>query len=335
MAGKGAMRLVAAAIGVIAIVGLAGCGGDDGNEGDATGASGALASKEAGDTAAAERSGSSGPDAGSSTASTVEESEAVELTIGKTGWYREFAVTVDTATVQGGGFGSDVTLEVTYENLTEQTARPADAKVIIDGESISPFPDTPEVPGKGKAKGSIGFTLEQADLDEAAAADALEAVELVYGEASDNQTTIPLGSSAKVESVEPKTLAVTGQLTLAELIVDVLSGSVAPSYESGEKGKTELNLKIKISCSANCPNSGYAVDRSMFSVTGPGGLSAVADGRSGWCCDAIYPGDVSDSADNYVTFVVASPGTGSYTLTFTDPDLVAAGATPGTLAFTV
>jgi hypothetical protein len=116
--------------------------------------------------------------------------------------------------------------------------------------------------------------------------------------------------------------------------VEVLSGTLAPSYQSGGKGKAALDLRIKLSCSATCPGSGNSVDRGMFSVAGPSGQSVVASDQSDYCCDAIYPNDISDDPRNILRFLVPLPGTGSYTLTMNSPSIVAAGSAPATLTFT-
>ena len=44
----------------------------------------------------------------------------------------------------------------------------------------------------------------------------------------------------------------------------------------------------------------------------------TADSRSDYCSDATVSETVSDSERNILTFVVPSPGTGAYQLTYTD-----------------
>ena len=73
----------------------------------------------------------------------------------------------------------------------------------------------------------------------------------------------------------------------------------------------------------------------VLSVLTPKGTSAVTDIRSKYCCDAIYPGTVSDNARNIVTFLVPTPGTGAYTMTLKNDSLVANGTAPATWSFTV
>ncbi|MCC6438772.1 MAG: hypothetical protein IT196_27360 [Acidimicrobiales bacterium] len=319
-------------LGFIAVLGLASCGGDDGGSDDGASTTETIASKEAG-AVTADTADEAGSSAGG-TAGADSEPEPIELTVGKTGWYDGFAVTVDRVQAVS-SFGTEVTVELTYQNLGGETAYAPEARVVLDGEALDTFPEVPEVPGEAKTSGTIVFGLNEEDLDEAGLVEALGTAQLVFGEARDNQTKLPLIPSGTVESTEPKELSVTGTLTHGDLIVKVLGGTLAPSYEEGEKGKAQLDLRFEVSCSATCPGSGFAIDRSMFSVKGADGTSAVADDRSRWCCDAIYPGDIADDADHVVSFVVASPGTGAWTLTFNEPNLTTSGTAPVPLSFTI
>jgi hypothetical protein len=256
--------------------------------------------------------------------------------IEKTGWYDGFAITVVDATAeQGFGNGVDVTVNLNYQNLGTQDANPPDADIEIGGESQQGLFDAPGIPGGGKAKGSVVLTVTPDKPTDTMTFDqAIDKVSLVYGDTADNQTSIPLATSADVVSVEPKTLAAAGTLSQGQITIDVVGGSLVPSYESGEKGKSLLNLRIKLTCAPGCQAQGYNTGVEEFSVTGPDGTSVIADGRSEYCCDALYPETVSDGERNIVTFVVPSPGTGAYTLTYKNPSLTTAGTAPGTLAFT-
>ena len=227
-----------------------------------------------------------------------------------------------------------VTINFTYRNLGTDPATPPEASVEADGEVQSGFFDTPTIPGAAKAKGTVAVHVVPNDGEKLSADQSIDKVILVYGNASDNQTTIPLAAGAKVESIEPKSLTVAGKLVQGPLNFEVVSGASAPSYEAGDKGKALLNLKIKISCAPDCAASGYNTGREEFSIIGPDGNSIVADQRSPYCCDAIYPGTVSDNQRNVLTFVVALPGTGKYTLTYKNPSLTSGGTAPATFDFT-
>ena len=252
--------------------------------------------------------------------------------VDKTGWWGGFAITVGEVTAtQGFGDAADLAIELNYENLGTQPWYAPTPTAEVDASVIESFLDnTPEVPAGGKTNAELAVVVLGDDDGQVDLEAAIDAVSLVFGDAADNQTFIPLAASAEVTSVEPKDLAVTGTLTQGEVLVDVVSGSLEPSYESGEKDKSLVNLRIKVSCGPDCSEYGYNVGRENFALTAPDGTSVTPDDRSLYCCDAIYPGTVSDSEGNVLTFLVASPGTGDYTFTFTG---LVEGA-PGTLAFT-
>ena len=330
-----ATRAMAGALGVIALLSLASCGGDDAGPA-AEKTSESVDSRSSATTRAETSSDASTASSPRSSAATTQ-AEPITVTLGKTGWYGGFAVTLDELTAEPGPFGTSATINATYQNLADEAQVPPQGAVVLDGASLPTQWDSPNIPGAGKAKGTIAFDIEADDdkpVDEAALTALLAKATLTYGEAADNQTKLPLAANGKVESTEPKELTSAGTLTQGQLIVDVLDGHLQPSYASGEKGKAELSLHIKISCAADCPASGFNVDASMFSVKGPDGTSVVADSRSEYCCDTIYPGDVSDNAKNIVTFVVPVPGTGPYTLTFNNPTLTSGGIAAATFAFT-
>ncbi|MEP6981900.1 MAG: hypothetical protein ABJA16_14130, partial [Nakamurella sp.] len=254
--------------------------------------------------------------------------------IGKTGWYDGFAITVGKVTAEPGyGTDIDVTVAMTYQNLGVENNSPSSGSVELGGLVVDGFFDTPTIPGGAKGAGTVTFSVvPDAPLTPA---EAIDQVTLVWGDTSDNQTQIPFADSADVKSQEPQSLALTGTLTQGQIIVDVVSGSFTPSYQSGEKGKALLNVRVKLTCAADCNASGWNTGREEFSVTGPDGNAVVADQRSEYCCDALYPGTVSDSERNVLTFVVPLPGTGDYTLTYDNKNLSSTGIAAPTFTFTV
>jgi hypothetical protein len=333
-----ARTITLAAAGLALITTLAACGG--GVDGSAQAAANSIQAaikanqpSEGSRVAADSATDAAAPDTAVSTSAAP---TPVTRQIGKTGWYDGFAITVADATAeQGFGDGVDVTVNLEYQNLGTEDGTPPDADIETDGQTREGFFDTPGIPGGGKAKGSVVVTIVPDKPTETMTFDeAIDKVTLVYGDAADNQTTIPLAASADVVSVEPKVLAAAGTLSQGQITIDVVSGSLAPSYESGEKGKARLNLRIKLTCAAGCQAQGYNTGVEEFSVTGPDGASVLADSRSDYCCDALYPETVSDGERNVLTFVVPSPGSGAYTLTYKNPSLTAAGTAPATLAFT-
>jgi hypothetical protein len=274
---------------------------------------------------------------GTSERSSTTAAAPVTRKVGKTGWYEGFAVTVDDVEAETGfGDNVDLTVNFTYQNLGNEEGNPPEANIEVDGELVDGFYDTPGIPGKGKAGGTVTFAVAPERGQAAMTPDqAMDKVTLVYGDAGDNQTKLPLAASGKVESVQPKDLTTTGKMVQGQLNFEVAGGTLSTSYKSGEKGKTLLNLRIKITCAPDCQASGYNTGRDEFSITAPDGTSVVADDRSLYCCDAIYPGTVSDDDRNILTFVVKSPGTGAYKLTYRHPGLTSGGTAPATLDFTV
>lgn len=340
-----ARTVTIAAAGLALITTLAACGG--GVDGSAQAAAnsiqaaisanqGAEGSRDNG--GADESTESSESDVATSEADASTEAAAAPITrtIGKTGWYDGFAITVDDVTAeQGFGDGVDVTVNFSYQNLGIEDDTPPDADVQVDGQSQEGFFDSPGIPGGGKAKGTAVLTVSPEKASDSITFDeAIDKVALVYGDAGDNQTTIPLAESGEVDSVEPKVLTATGTMSQGQINVELVSGTLAPSYESGEKGDALLNLRIKLTCAAGCQAQGYNTGLDEFSITGPDGSSVLADSRSDYCCDALYPETVSDSERNVLTFVVAAPGTGAYKLTYSNSYLTSTGVAPGTIDFT-
>lgn len=332
------MRRRVVCAGVVLVVGLAGCGG-----GETPGTPEALA----GSIAAAVESASA-----MATALTAElptafptdglapedptseapEAAPVTRTLDRTGWYDGFAITVDEVTAEPGyGTSVDLTVELTLQNLGVEDDSPPGGDVEVDGLTVEAFFDAPDVPAGGKAGGTVTFTVTP---DDAVTPDeAIERVVLVYGDAGDNRTVLPLADAGEVESIEPLDIAVTGNLTQGQIVVDVVEAALAPSYDSGEKGKALLDVRVRLTCAPDCDASGWNTGFEQFSVTGPDGSSVVADQRSEYCCDALYPGTVSDSERNVLTFVVPLPGTGEYTLTYDNDYLTAEGTPPATFTF--
>jgi hypothetical protein len=269
--------------------------------------------------------------AGGSPSSSSNAPQPLVRTIGKTGWWDGFAITVDKATLAPNGAGGDLlSLEVTYLNLTQHNATPATGSLQVGGQVVNSQSDPPTVPGSGTAKATITAAELPASTDFAAV---LDSAVLTYGQASDNQTKIPLSTSATVDSTQPKTLTVTGKLVQGQIDVDALSGTLAPSYQSGEKGQMTLDLRVKLTCSMQCSTAGNYIPADAFSLTAPGGTSVVADSRSPYRTVSLDPGEVSDNSQNVLVFVVSTPGTGTYVLTY-NANLADAATPPATLQFT-
>ena len=275
-------RVLATAIGAVAVVGvLASC--SSGVSGSAQGLANSIqevvdsasAAASAIEKAAGESATSESEATETTETSAPAEAEPVTRAVDKTGWWGGFAITVGEVTAtQGFGDAADLAIELTYENLGTQPWYAPTPTAEVDGSVIESFLDnTPEVPAGGKTNAELAVVVLGDDDGQVDLEAAIDAVSLVFGDAADNQTFIPLAASAEVTSVEPKDLAVTGTLTQGEVLVDVVSGSLEPSYESGEKDKSLVNLRIKVSCGPDCSEYGYNVGRENFALTAPDGTS--------------------------------------------------------------
>jgi hypothetical protein len=251
--------------------------------------------------------------------------------VGKTGWWGGFQITVDEATAEGVSdvFGElvRVTAAVTMQNLGEDSADPP-FEVWFDagGATFPGFTDSPTVGGGGTAPASITADITPADLGLDGIGDlnqVLDALAVVYGEAGDNQTRIPLGS-APAESFEPRDLTVAGDARHGPFAVTVTGASLRPSYEPGEGGRYELALEFELACDG-CPGTGLNVDRGSLELTSPAGATVTADIRSPWCCAAVYENETLAEPNQIVVYVVTEPVAGAYELMVTadfvgDPD---------------
>lgn len=235
-------------------------------------------------------------------------------TIGKTGWYEGFDITVDKATVVPDEFGgAKVLIDITYKNTTPDNKTISNNTYLqvdkeVDGGASF---DSPTVPGKGSATGKVTTSVKTLHDAE----HLLDTMTVIYGQASDNQTKIPLQASAQVEGVAPKTLNVTGKLVQDQTTIEITGGTIAPSYTSDERGKMDLSLRIKIIGGPGISAGGLNVFYDYFTVKTPDGQSLPADIR-GPINELLNTNETIDNAKNYVVFVVPSPATGTYVVSY-------------------
>ncbi|MFI1919532.1 hypothetical protein [Nocardia sp. NPDC020380] len=267
--------------------------------------------------------GTSAPDA-AHTASDSPTPEGISRTLNQIGWWGGMSITVKRATVPHAGA---LTLDVTYTNLSDSEAASPSATATIKtpSKSIETTSTVPEIPAGGNAPGTITADLADSSCD---LSTVLDGVSLIYGAPADNQTTIPLNPATKVDSVAPRTVPLTTHMVQDQIQIDLTGATITPSYVAGERNKTTVAVKIKVTCGSSCATSGYNVDREEFSLRSPDGSTVTANTRSPYCCDALYPETVSDSAHNILVFVVASPVSGKYTLSYNNKQLTDAGTVP-------
>ncbi|WP_063040853.1 hypothetical protein [Nocardia pseudovaccinii] len=235
-------------------------------------------------------------------------------TIGKTGWYEGFDITVDKATVVPDEFGgAKVLIDITYKNTTSDNKTISNNTYLqvdkeVDGGASF---DSPTVPGKGSATGKVTTSVKTLHDAE----HLLDTITVIYGQASDNQTKIPLKASAQVEGIAPKTLNVTGKLVQDQTTIEITGGTLAPSYTKNERDKMDLSLHIKIIGGPGIPAGGSNIFYDYFTVKTPNGQTILADIR-GPINELLNTNETIDNAKNYVVFVVPSPATGTYVVTY-------------------
>ncbi len=291
-------------------LGLVACGDDSGPQVATT-----LPTTQAPATAATTTSAPTTTTTTAASTTTIPKAVPVKLKVGKTGWRSGFEITVDELEALPDKYeGTVVSVSLKFKNLTDAKARIPDASVVVDNRVlISVKQNNPEVPGGGQIEDKLTFALKES-LDEGGLKKVLSQAQIVYGEARDNQTILPLSAAGAVQSIEPKKLAVNGILTRAGVQVEILGGYLEASDKSGENGKAVLSLKFKLSCGPDCYEYGSNVNRSNFSIKGASGFAIVADSRSPYCCEVINRGELKDNAKNVVQFVVPLPGTGAWSL---------------------
>jgi hypothetical protein len=275
----------------------------------------------------------------SAAATTAAEQPPLTVAVAKTGWHEGFAITVEDATATENLGGAAVEMSLRYQNIGRTAGYVPRGSVQVAGAVGSTFDDivSDEIPPGATGKGTITVGVDAQALDGTVDLQrAIDAVALVYGEQGDNRTLIPLAANQPVESVEPKDLTVGGSLSQSQVNIEVVDGRLLPSWESGEAGRLVIDLRIKVSCAADCRPSGYYADRDYFTLTDPAGTTLPTDAmRSGYCCEAIYPATIVQGTDLTLAFVVDEATAGTWTLTYEDPTVTAEGYPAGSLAFTV
>ncbi|MFI6165291.1 hypothetical protein ACIBCN_00755 [Nocardia sp. NPDC051052] len=259
-------------------------------------------------------------------------SQSTVRTVGKTGWFEGFDITVNKATVVPDEFGgAKVLIDITYKNTTLDNETMSNNTALLVGNEVDggALWDNPTVPGGGSAAGKVTTSVKSAKDAE----HLIDTMTVVYGQAADNQTKIPLSAAGKVDSVQPKTLPVTGTLVQDQTTIQVTAGKLSPSYTKDEHGKDELALHIKIIGGSGISAGGLNIFTEYFSLKTPDGQSIVANDRSP-INELLDANKTIDNAKDYVVFVVPAPATGSYVLTYNSQKEEGAATAP-TLAFTV
>lgn len=253
-------------------------------------------------------------------------------TVGKTGWYDGFDITVDKATVVPDEYGgARVRIDITYKNTTPDHRTLSSTPSLLVGEEVDggAIFDSPTVPGNGSATGTATTPVASAKDAE----HLLDTMTVVYGQGADNQTRIPLAAAGKVDSVQPKAVKVTGTLVQDQTTIQVIGGRISPSYTKNENGRSDLALRIKLIGGPGIAAGGTNIYYDYFTIRTPDGQTVPADIR-GPINELLNATETIDNPKNYVIFVVPSPGTGPYTVTYNAQRQEGAATAP-TLSFTI
>lgn len=325
-------RTRAALVPTLALI-LAACGGGS-SDGDLfTGAGGT------GDDDTDEVTGDVEPVEGDATTTTLPGPLTRELD--KVGWWDGFEMTAHevVATADDDGWvGGRVFIEVdvTWLNLGEEAAWPTTPSLLHGGQVHSFGTDGGQVAGLAVLDGTLRATVDvdDEDLDTEAVGEVLDEMSIVFGEASDNQTIIPLDEATPVDSREPEQFeALAGTVAVPLFELTVSDARLEPSYQSGDRGKLLLSFDIAMSCGAECREDQPATSVQLSTLTlltPEGGAPLSASDQSTFCCATIGPSH-SLEAGRRVAFEIPEDLTGTYVLQFnpTEDDKVA------TLEFTI
>jgi hypothetical protein len=269
---------------------------------------------------------------GESTTTATTAPEVLEREVGKTVWWTGFEITVESlqAEPQLGG-GANLTIDTTWKNLGDEEAAPPVPSLDNDGEAISPSSDAGLASGQAQVQGTLTAYVQSEETDLAALVDGLE---LVWGGSGDNQSIVPLDEATEPTTFEPQQVdSFSGTLTTPTVVLEFSEGRYEWSYASGGEGQFVLMAHMKVSCGTPCPDEGTAMSLADITLTVPGEDTPLSPSEeSGFCCEAVYPGTVSDDPSNTVAFRIEGEPSGSYELTYT-PDRT--DPQPGSLEFDI
>ncbi|WP_241031995.1 hypothetical protein [Rhodococcus pseudokoreensis] len=235
---------------------------------------------------------------------------AFEREIDKIGWHDGFEITVDKVTAKPDDATTTLDFDLNYKNLVGVSHTPTDkAYLEVDGAVVKLSFDSPEIAGGGQASGTATASLKTSsdapDVD-----DVVDSVVLVYGQADQNQTRIPLAEHDSVESIEPRGIPA-GMTFGTDMEITLDEAFLWPSYQTGEKDKHEVWVKIHAHC-GRCSTGGFSdVNPGDFELTGPDGQSSRGDKRGGFISENVS--SINKIEGEWIVFVMDEPTPGAYT----------------------
>jgi len=234
-------------------------------------------------------------------------------------WHAGWKVTLGEATFQpsarpGSLNAGDVTIEATFENLSDSTSSFNSELVLTAGgkdytESTA-AQDLPSVPGGRKGNGLVTFTVD-GDFD-------FEDATLTIGNPSNNQAVVPIGPRGdKLVSLEPQTIAVTGKATAGPLTLNVegaeLRADLPDWSDEVEKGHLALTIRFSATVGTGITiGQGVLQDPNVALQLPDGTAVAVrSDGRSG-VNELLQGKEGTTIPDLSVRFEIKDPAKGAY-----------------------
>ncbi|WP_203690358.1 hypothetical protein [Catellatospora coxensis] len=241
-----------------------------------------------------------------------------EIQINKSYWYTGFKVTLGAARlVASSAGGKAVTIEGVFQNLSPEHPRePASDVLLTVGDRTYAEPDhqleqLPEVPAQRSQPGTYAFAVDEHFV----LADAV----LVVGRPADRQAAIPFTGPDGLVALEPKPVSITGKVLREK------SGKVYLTVSAAEVRADEPLLHgeaptgqefVRLTFSAtNDTAAGFAwvFDRDLHLRLPDGTVIATADN----CSRAqIYPAPYATATGGLACFLVPSPASGEYLLTW-------------------
>ena len=281
--------------------------------------------------------GSNNTVAGGGTATTVP--QPVTKQINQTVNFSGFAITVvdakftptpvssfsptSTTTMNPG----DLELDLSLQNLTPTSLQPqGEWSVTTKGASKPPsdLSSLKEIPGDGKAPGTISMTLDDFSMDDAV---------VTFGAATTNQAKVPLGTTGEVVSYAPTTQSVSGSATSGDLTIKLTKVETrvygpGTGYRQADAGKVYIVITGQATTSAS---NGYAFSGDNLTLTLPDGTAVTGvdtQTSKGSCCAVI---DANAALGFTEIFVTSDPPQGKYTASVVNGTTNPKGKIPFTL----
>ncbi|MEX0800098.1 MAG: hypothetical protein WD379_02650 [Dehalococcoidia bacterium] len=258
--------------------------------------------------------------------------------VGESFWHSGWKVTLGEASLVPGDFGSvEVTIEATFENLSDTEATFDSTLVLVSGgqnyTDSSFTQDLPRVPGGLSGEGVIAFSVdEEFNFDDAT---------LIIGASSNNQAIVPLGPQGQdLVTLEPREIAIAGDVTAGAVMLTVergeLRADIASKLRPIEAGKLSLTIFFSATPSAGIQlGQGVLGDENVKLKLPDGTTVAIpSDGISG--VNALLQGaEGTTIPDLSVRFEIPDPPEGDYALVLTGNYGGGGDSVEGELPFTI